>query len=92
MGPLINSHKDRCIMFHVNRSKNYINKGYISRNNRTKEKILNALKNSKNLSSTDLQFIAGTRVDVVLDHLKNLEKEDKVTKERKGKRYIWNIK
>ncbi len=92
MGPLSNSMKDNCIKFHVNRSKNYINLGSGSRKNKTKEKILNKLKESKNLSSTNLQFIAGTRADVVLHHLRKLEEEGKVVKERKGKRYIWNIK
>lgn len=91
MGPLSNPSKDKCIKFHVDRSKNYINLGSGLRKKRTKEKILGALKKSKNLSSTDLQFVAGTRVDVVLDHLKKLEGEGKVVKERKGKKYIWNI-
>ena len=91
-GPLINTSKDKCIEFHVNRSKKYKNNGYKLRKNKSKEKILAKLKEKKDLSSTDLQFVSGTRVDVVLNHLHNLEREGKVKKERKGKRYIWNIK
>lgn len=90
-GPLANSHKDKCIEFHVNRSKNYINLGYGLMKNKSKEKILRALENSKSLTTTDLQFVTGTRVDVVSDHLKKLEKDGKVKRERIGKRYIWSI-
>ena len=91
-GPLANSSKDKCIKFHVERSKNYVNKGYGLLKNNTKGKILNALLNSPSLTSTDLQFVAGVGVDVVLRHLHNLEKEGKVAKKRTGKRYVWSVK
>lgn len=91
-GPLAISRKERCIKFHIDRSNNYKNLGGGFLKNKTKEKIFEALKDSKNMITTDLQFIAGVRVDVVLDHLHNLEKEGKVIKKRLGKKYIWNIK
>ena len=56
--------------------------------NNTKEKISNKIKLKENLTSTDLQFVAGVGVDVVLMHLYSLEKKGKIKKERKGKRYI----
>jgi len=59
--------------------------------NNTKNKILKEIKRKENLTTTDLQFVAGVRVDVVLDHLHKLEKEGKIKKERNGKGYIWNI-
>ena len=90
-GPLSNSHKDKCINFHVKRSNNYINIGHHHRIRKPKEKILNELKIKQNLSTTDLQFITGTGPDVVLEHLHKLELQGKVKKERRGKRYIWNI-
>ena len=37
--------------------------------NKPKEKILASLKEKENLTTTDLQFVTGTRTDVVLDHL-----------------------
>lgn len=91
-GPLANSHKNKCVDFHVKRSDNYTNKGYYLRKNKSKEKILKKLIKNRNLTTTDLQFITKTRADVVLDHLHKLEKDGKIKKERKGKRYIWNIK
>jgi len=91
-GPLANSHKNKCIEFHVHRSKKYINLGGGLRKNMTKEKIINELKKNKNLTTTEMQFIAGVRIDVILDHLHKLEKEGKVNKERRGKRYVWNLK
>ena len=60
--------------------------------NNTKMKIFKALKKNKSMTSTDLQFIAGVRVDVVLDHLHNLENERKIKKIRVGKGYTWSIK
>jgi len=39
-GPLINSKKDKCIKFHVNRSKNYINLGGGNKINNSKQKLL----------------------------------------------------
>ena len=91
-GPLINSEKEKYIKFHVERSKNYKNKGGANRFNKPKEKILNFLKKNPNSSTTDLQFITNTGPDVVLGHLNKLEKEGKIIKQRKGKRYIWKIK
>lgn len=91
-GPLINSHKEKCIKFHVNRSKKYINLGHNHRKKKPKEKILKYLKENPNSSTTDLQFITNTGTDVVLEHLKKLEKQEKVIKQRRGKRYIWKIK
>ena len=91
-GPLINSHKNKCINFHIKRSKNYINIGGRNRLNKSKEKILEYLKNNLDSTTTDLQFITNTGTDVVLGHLHKLTKNGKVIKERKGKRYVWNLK
>lgn len=91
-GPLADSLKDKCISFHTNRSTNYKNKGYYLIKNNTKQKIFEAVKNNINMTTTQLQFIAGVRVDVILDHLHKLEKENKVIGERRGKRYLWNVK
>lgn len=91
-GPLINTHKEKCIKFHVNRSKKYINLGGKHKFNKQKEKILKYLKENPNSSTTNLQFITNTGTDVVLQHLHKLEEMEKVIKERRGKRYIWNIK
>ena len=91
-GPLINSHKEKCIKFHVNRSKNYVNKGWKNKENNSKDKILKYLKKNPNSSTTDIQFITNTGGDVVLEHLKQLEVLKKVIKQRRGKRYLWNIK
>ena len=88
-GPLTNSHKDKCTKFHVNRSKNFIHKGYRLIDNKTREKIFEAVNNNKNITTTELQFFAGVGVDVVLRHLHKLEEKGKI---RKGKRYVWNIK
>ena len=91
-GPLLDIHKDKSIKFNINRSNNYINSWIIRKKNNNKGKILKAIKKNKNITSTDLQFIANIRVDVILDHLHKLEKEGKIIKERQGKRYIWNTK
>ncbi len=91
-GPLINSHKDKCIKFHVKRSREYINLGGKHKFNKQKEKIQKYLKENPDSSTTNLQFITNTGTDVVLKHLHKLEDMGKVIKERKGKRYIWNIK
>lgn len=91
-GPLMNPNKDKCIKFHIERSDNYVNKGGGNRKNNTKNKIIKYLKKNKNSTTTNIQFVTNTRTDVVLDHLHSLEKLGKVKKERKGKRYIWNIK
>ena len=91
-GPLINSHKEKCIKFNVNRSKNYVNKGWMNKKNKSKEKILKYLKECPNCSTTDLQFVINAGTDVVLRHLHDLSKQEKVIKQRNGKRYIWKIK
>jgi len=91
-GPLTNSDKDKCIKFNIERSKKYKNLGSKLRKNNTKDKILKAVKENKDMASTKLQFIAGVGVDVILYHLHDLEKKGKIKKERSGKRYIWNIK
>jgi len=91
-GPLIDSSKDKCIKFNIERSKNYINKGYKLNKNNTKNKILEFVCKNKDSTTTNLQFIANVGVDVVLRHLYDLERKGKIIKQRKGKRYIWNIK
>ncbi len=91
-GPLADSFKDECIKFNINRSNNFQKFGRTLKRGESKEKIFQAIKNGKNLTSTNLQFITNIGTDVVLDHLRNLEKEGKIKKERKGKRYIWNKK
>jgi hypothetical protein len=91
-GPLAISEKEKCIKFHVDRSRNYKNLGGKFKNSGTKERILQQVMKNKNLSSTVLQFTAGVGIDVVLDHLHSLENQGKIIKERQGKRYIWNIK
>jgi hypothetical protein len=91
-GPLTNSKKEDCIRFHVNRSKNYINLGWRNKFNNSKEKILKHLKENPDSSTTKMQFITNTGTDVVLSHLKALEKQEKIVKRRNGKRYIWRIK
>ncbi len=90
-GPLIIRHKDKCINFHVKRSQNYVNLGGKGRFNFTRDKIFNEFKNKKDLTTTQLQFLAGVGSDVVLDHLNKLHKEGKISKIRQGKRYIWNL-
>lgn len=91
-GPLAIKEKDKCISFHVNRSRNYINKGANLSKNDTKMKIFKHLKTGRDFTTTQLQFVAGVRVDVVLDHLHSLEKRGLVEKKRVGKGYFWNIK
>lgn len=88
-GPLTNIHKDKCIRFHINRSKKYINLGSKHKKNNSKEKILKYLKNHPNSSTTDLQFILNTGTDVVLHHLNDLNEQKKIIKQRRGKRYVW---
>ena len=91
-GPLADSLKDKCISFHTNRSANYKNKGSQLIKNNTKQKIFEAVRNNTDMTTTQLQFIAGVRVDVILDHLHKLEKQKKIIGERRGKRYLWNAK
>jgi hypothetical protein len=91
-GPLAIERKEKCIKFHVNRSENYKNLGGKFKESKTKERIYEEVRKGKDLTTTNLQFVAGVRVDVVLDHLHKLEDEGKIKKERNGKGYIWNIK
>lgn len=91
-GPLINTYKNKCIDFHIKRSRRFEKFGYSLRSRKTKEKILKEIKSKKDLTTTNLQFIAGVRSDVVTEHLKGLEKKGLIVKTRNGKRYIWNIK
>ncbi|MFW6233068.1 MAG: hypothetical protein ACOC3Z_00215 [Nanoarchaeota archaeon] len=91
-GPLINSNKNKCIDFHTKRSKNYINLGYNHKKRNPKQKILNYMKQKKDVTTTELQFILGTGTDVVLKHLHDLNKLGKISKKREGKKYIWNLK
>lgn len=91
-GPLADRSKDECIKFNIQRSNKYQNNGYNNRSKNTKFKILRYIKKHKNSTTTQLQFIANVGVDVVQEHLYTLERLGKVKKERKGKRYIWNIK
>lgn len=90
-GPLADPLKEKCIRFNVNRSENYRNIGGNSRKNHTCNKILNALISygEKGTTTTELQFVAGTRTDVVCDHLNRLEDAGLAIKARKGKRNIW---
>lgn len=90
-GPLGNRFKDKCIKFHVERSKNYNHSGKLRYKNNTKEKILNEIKMGKNLTSTNIQFIAGVGIDVVLMHLHDLENKGIIKKQRKGKKYVWSM-
>jgi len=90
-GPLINSNKEKCIKFHVNRSKKYVNIGGRHKHNEPKKKILKYLSKNPNSSTTNIQFITNTGTDVVLKHLNDLHKKNKIIKKRKGKRYIWKI-
>jgi len=91
-GPLANSHKNKCIKFHVNRSNRYINLGANFHKKKTKQKILKEIQRNKNVTTTNLQFKVGIGNDVILYHLHNLENKGKIKKERKGKRYIWNVR
>lgn len=89
-GPLADPFKDKCIKFHIERSKKYKNLGYNLLKNNTKQKIFEELLQSSNyITTTELQFTAGVGNDVILTHLHNLEKEGKVSKERQGKKYVW---
>lgn len=89
-GPVIDTHKDKCIKFHINRSKNYINKG--SSPSQTKTIIFNKLKELGSAKSTELQFYSNVGIDVLLTHLNNLYKQGLINKERRGKYYLWSIK
>ena len=89
-GPLINKEKDKCIKFHINRSKNYKNLGSNLRKNNTKKKLLRLIQNNVDMTTTKLQFYVNVGTDVILDHLHKLEKGCMIFKKRNGKRYVWN--
>jgi DNA-binding transcriptional ArsR family regulator len=88
-GPVLDKHKDRCIKFHISRSKNFVSRGT---SKYTKFKILRRLEKLKYAKSTELQFEAGIGIDVILQHLNNFYKKGIINKERKGKYYLWSIK
>ena len=88
-GPMIDVHKDKCLTFHINRSKNFV-KGTVSYD--TKFVILDKLMELGSAKSTELQFFAGVGLDVVLQHLNNFYKRGLVNKERKGKYFLWSVK
>ncbi len=85
-GPLSNEDKDGLIKFHIARSL----KPQVKRRGRARKIILELLKDGPN-KSTEIQKYAKIRVDVVLDHLKKLEKENLVKKVRMGKYYLWSL-
>ena len=84
-GPLMDTEKNKFIRFHIER----YNKPYKAIKGRAKNKIIEVLKNEGPLKSTLLQIPTGVRVDVILGHLKDLEKMKLVEKERRGKFYLW---
>lgn len=88
-GPLVDPYKEKCLRFHVERIKQNKKTGV---NGKTKQIILNTMRDLKQSTSTELQFYVNVRTDVVLDHLHALEKEGHVSKIRKGKKYIWSYK
>ncbi len=85
-GPLLNEDKDELIKFHIARSL----KPQVKQRGRARGIILKILKDGPN-KSTEIQKYAKIRVDVVLDHLKKLEKENLVKKVRMGKYYLWSL-
>lgn len=87
-GPLIDREKEEFIQFHIKRISR---KRLYRKQNETQKIILNVLKKGPN-KSTEIQKYAGIRVDVVLDHLNNLERKGLVSKKRNGKRYMWSLK
>jgi hypothetical protein len=88
-GPVINSKKDQCLRFHIQRVKNHKITG---RPGETKQKLLTALANTGPTSTTELQFFANVGTDVVNEHLNDLFVQGLVIKERRGKRNIWELK
>ena len=87
-GPLIDPEKDEFIQFHIKRISR---KRLYRRQSETQKIILNVLKNGPN-KSTKIQKHVGIRVDVVLDHLKNLEKQGLISRKRNGKYYMWSLR
>lgn len=88
-GPLLDPEKIKYVEYHIKR----LRLGNVpGRKGKTKQIIINTLKKFGPMKSTELLFYTNVRIDVVLDHLNNLEKEGLVIKERKGKRYIWRYK
>jgi len=85
-GPLADKEKDEFIRFHIKRSNN----PHKNIRGRAKNKIIEILKNNGPTKSTLLQIPVGVRVDVILNHLHDLEKMQLVKKERNGKYYLWS--
>lgn len=88
-GPVIDPLKDKYLRFHISRSQMYKNKGG---SRQTKHIILDSLKNKGMYTSSELQLLSGVGIDVVLDHLHNLENKGLITKQRAGKKYIWRYR
>lgn len=87
-GPLADNRKNEFIQFHINR----ISRDKLFRKlGETRQMILDVLKNGPN-KSTEIQKYVHRRTDVVLDHLRNLEKQNIVSRKRNGKYYIWSLK
>src|SRR3989344_144539 len=85
-GPVINSKKDQCLAFHIQRIKNNKTAG---KPGETKKKMLAALANTGPTSTTELQFFSDVGNDVINEHLNALLQQGLVIKERCGKRNIW---
>jgi len=90
-GPLLDNHKNKCIKFNINRSNDYVNKGG-SGKGYMKKRLYDLIKKSNKITTTELQFYVNIGTDVITNHLNKLEKEGKLSKTRKGKKYVWGIK
>lgn len=90
-GPLADPLKDKFIKFHVNRSKRYSNLGSKHLNSDTQKRIFQMVQESglQGQTSSAMVFSAGVGIDVILEHLHKLEKQDQVVKKRCGKGYVW---
>ena len=91
-GPLCEPSKDKAISFHANRSNNYVNLGGAFKFIDKRDLIVFLMREKKLTKTTELQYYLNIGVDVILDHLRKLEKEGKINKVRDGKRYIWSLK
>ncbi len=87
-GSLLDREKDELLRFHIKRSKKPVK--IIA--NRSKNIVISQLKKYGDMKVTDLQIPTGVRADVILDHLRQLEKDNKVSRERHGKYYLWSYK
>ncbi|MCD6477315.1 MAG: hypothetical protein J7K26_04140 [Candidatus Aenigmarchaeota archaeon] len=85
-GPLADIEKDKFIKFHIKRSNNPLK----PIRGRSKKKIINILKTNGPTKTTLLQIPIGVRTDVILKHLKDLENQNLVKKERRGKYFLWS--